>query len=201
MLIGKDKSLNEQIKILKTILYKSKEIKEVLEILEDYSKTNPNFKDYYLAAGCINQTVLNYYHNYPLNYGINDFDIVYFDNDTSYESEDLIIKELSSKLKHININFDIKNENRVPIWYNQKYHIKRDNYLSLEDAISKWTSTITCIGVRKNNNKLIVYAPYGLNDLFSLIVRPVKLEVYEKLYNEKVKKWTTLWPKLKFIKW
>lgn len=201
MLEGKNKSLNEQLLVLESILNKSKKIKEILRVLEQYSKENQDFKNYYLAAGCINQTIFNYYHNYDLDYGIGDYDIVYYDEDTSYEKEDIIIKDLKERLKHLDLKFDIKNEKRVHIWYNEKYKTNRKEYESVEDAISKWGTTITCLGVRMENNKLIVCAPYGLNDLFNLILRPVKIDFIKEDYEKKVTKWTSKWELLKVIKY
>lgn len=201
MLEGKNKSLNEQLLVLESILNKSKKIKEILRVLEQYSKENQDFKNYYLAAGCINQTIFNYYHNYDLDYGIGDYDIVYYDEDTSYEKEDIIIKDLKERLKHLDLKFDIKNEKRVHIWYNEKYKTNRKEYQSVEDAISKWGTTITCLGVRMENNKLIVCAPYGLNDLFNLILRPVKIDFTKEAYEKKVTKWTSKWELLKVIKY
>lgn len=201
MLEGKDKSLNEQLLVLESILNKSKKIKEILRVLEQYSKENQDFKNYYLAAGCINQTIFNYYHNYDLDYGIGDYDIVYYDEDTSYEKEDIIIKDLKERLKHLDLKFDIKNEKRVHIWYNEKYKTNRKEYESVEDAISKWGTTITCLGVRMENNKLIVCAPYGLNDLFNLILRPVKIDFTKEDYEKKVTKWTNKWELLKVIRY
>ena len=201
MLEGKNKSLNEQLLVLESILNKSKKIKEILRVLEQYSKENQDFKNYYLAAGCINQTIFNYYHNYDLDYGIGDYDIVYYDEDTSYEKEDIIIKDLKERLKYLDLKFDIKNEKRVHIWYNEKYKTNRKEYESVEDAISKWGTTITCLGVRMENNKLIVCAPYGLNDLFNLILRPVKIDFAKEDYEKKVNKWTSKWKLLKVIKY
>lgn len=201
MLEGKNKSLNEQLLVLESILNKSKKIKEILRVLEQYSKENQDFKNYYLAAGCINQTIFNYYHNYDLDYGIGDYDIVYYDEDTSYEKEDIIIKDLKERLKHLDLKFDIKNEKRVHIWYNEKYKTNRKEYESVEDAISKWGTTITCLGVRMENNKLIVCVPYGLNDLFNLILRPVKIDFTKEDYEKKVTKWTSKWELLKVIKY
>ena len=201
MLEGKNKSLNEQLLVLESILNKSKKIKEILRVLEQYSKENQDFKNYYLAAGCINQTIFNYYHNYDLDYGIGDYDIVYYDEDTSYEKEDIIIKDLKERLKHLDLKFDIKKEKRVHIWYNEKYKTNRKEYESVEDAISKWGTTITCLGVRMENNKLIVCAPYGLNDLFNLILRPVKIDFTKEDYEKKVTKWTSKWELLKVIRY
>ena len=106
MLEGKNKSLNEQLLVLESILNKSKKIKEILRVLEQYSKENQDFKNYYLAAGCVNQTIFNYYHNYDLDYGIGDYDIVYYDEDTSsiqmtYATEFAELESSSGKFKNI----------------------------------------------------------------------------------------------------
>lgn len=191
----------EQVKDLETILRKNETLWTLLEELEEYHKENPNFKDYYVAAGCINQTVFNYYHEYPLNHGIDDYDIVYFDEDTSYEAEDVIIKEIEKRIEKLQIKCDIKNEKRVPIWYNAKYHEHREDYTSTEDAISKWTTTITSIGVRLEKNQLVVCAPYGLEDLFTMTIRPNKEAIKKEFYEEKCIKWKKKWPKLVILEW
>ena len=72
-------NFDKQIKLLESILLSNIKLKEILVRLSKSKLDN-----YYVAAGCINQTVFNYYHGYDLNYGIEDFDIVYFDTDTSY---------------------------------------------------------------------------------------------------------------------
>ncbi|MBQ3511219.1 MAG: nucleotidyltransferase family protein [Bacilli bacterium] len=201
MLDGSNKSIDVQIEILKEILYKNEKLVETLKVLEEYAKNNPKFRNYYVGAGGVNQTVFNYYHGYDINYGIKDFDIVYYDNDESYEAEDIIIKDLERKLSHIDTSFDIKNQGRVYIWYNEKYGTNRDKYTSVEDAISSWGATVTCIGVRLENNELKVYCPYGLNDIFSMIIRPVKKDFEKESYIKRASKWKEKWKKLKIIKW
>lgn len=184
---------------LEEILNRNKTLMEILKRLEKYQKEDSNFKNYYVGAGAINQTVFNYFHRYPIDQNISDYDIVYYDKDTSYEQEDKIIKKIESSLKDLNIKTDIKNECRVPIWKKEKYNQEIKPYLSVEDAISRWITTITCIGVRLEEGKLKIYAPYGLEDLFSLIIRPVKKDATLKVYEEKVKKWQQKWPKLTII--
>ncbi len=190
------KNINEQLKDLKIILLKNDLLKEILLRLE-----HSNLKNYYVAAGAINQTVFNHLHGFPLNKNIKDFDIVYYDDDLSYEKEDKVIKYIQNLLKDLNINVDIKNEARVHLWYNKKYNQNRAPYTSLENAIARWGTTITCLGVRLENDDLIVTAPYGLNDLFNMVIRPVKTDFTEEDYNEKVAKWQKYWPKLKVIPW
>lgn len=195
-LVGFNKPLEEQIKILESILLENEKLKEVLTRLQ---KTSITEFTYYVGAGAINQTIFNYYHDYPLDYGIKDFDIVYFDSDTSYEAEDKIIKELEKVLNDIDIEFDIKNQARVHLWYNEKYHTKKVPYGSCEDAISSWGTTVTCIGVRLENKKMVVFAPYGLNDLFSMTIRPVKKEFTKQQYENKISKWKQKWSMLSIL--
>lgn len=188
-------------KIVEGILRRSNTIMSILNILEKYSKENKDFKNYYLAAGCINQTVLNDFHGYLLDYGIEDYDIVYYEENTSYEAEDIIIKDLEKRLSNLSCTFDIKNQKRVPIWYKEKFHEERAEYKSVEDAISRWNSTITCIGVRLENDKMIFCTPYGLEDLISMTIRPVKIDTTQELYEKKCKKWKSKWNRLTIIPW
>lgn len=196
MLDGYNKGLSEQISILKEILYKNNKLRYLLEKLDESGISN-----YYIAAGCINQTVFNYYHGYDIEYGINDYDIVYFDSDTSYEAEDKVIRKINSLIEDIDIKVDIKNQARVYLWYYEKYGIKRDAYVSVEDAINKWASTVTCIGVRLNKGVFSVYAPYGVNDIFSMVIKPVRLETERNVYEMKSLGWKKKWPKLRVYDW
>lgn len=196
MLNGVNKPIDEQILILEKILLQNKTLKELLEIL-----SKSNLKNYYVAAGCINQTVFNYYHGNDLCFGIEDFDIVYFDDDVSYEKEDEIIKYIENLISNLNIKCDIKNEARVHLWYGEKYGKNIEPYTSLEDAISSWGTSITCIGVRLEEGRLVVCIPYGLNDLFNMTIRPMKRQYTKEQYDIKVAKWKSKWPDLNIINW
>ena len=193
---GLNANINEQLVILEEILRKNTKLMKMLEILE-----NDGIKNYYVGAGAINQTVFNYLHGFNIDYGIKDYDIVYYDEDTSYESEDIIIKRLEDKFKDLDVCVDIKNQARVYIWYYEKYGIKKEQYKSVEDTIASWGATITCIGVRLENGKLKVCAPYGLNDIFGMVIRPVKREFTKKAYDERADRWRSKWPMLKKLEW
>ena len=198
---GLNKNIQEQLQIFEKIIRKNKRLMEVLKVLEEYSNKNSNFHDYYVGAGSVNQTIFNYLSNKEIDYGIKDFDIVYFDNDLSYEAEDKIIKDLEKLLGDKKIEFDIKNEARVHLWYNKKYNSNRDAYTSVEDAITKWGATVTCIGIRLENDKLITFCPYGLNDIFSMTIRPIKTYFTKEQYEERAARWKNKWDNLTIISW
>lgn len=198
---GFNKNINEQIEILGSIIRKNTNLMIILKKLEDYSKINKRFKDYYVGAGSINQTVFNYLTNKEIDYGIKDYDIVYYDSDLTYEAEDKIIKDVELLLGDTKIEYDIKNEARVHLWYNKKYNSNRLPYSSCEDAIASWGATVTCIGIRLENDKLIVYCPYGLNDLFSMTIRPVKRYFTQEQYEERAQRWKKKWDNLTILPW
>ncbi len=196
-----DTNIQEQIKVFTKIIRKNKKLMRVLKVLEEYANENPVFKNHYIGAGSVNQTVFNYLSGMEIDYGIKDLDIVYYDSDTSYDAEDKIIKELESRLGDCGISYDIKNEARVHIWYNEKYDNKREPYTSLEDAVSSWGATVTCIGIRLEKGKLLVYCPFGLSDIFSMTIRPVKRCFTKEQYEQRAERWKKKWDKLTIIPW
>lgn len=187
---------NEQFELLKEILFKNEKIVKLLNILDEL-----DIPDYYLTSGAVNQTVLNYYHGYDIEYGIIDYDIVYFDQDTSYEKEDKIIKTIEAACKSLNLKLDIKNQARVHLWHKDRFGYDVPPYKDLEDALSRYGSTISGISVRLKNGVFSVYAPYGLDDLFTMTLRPIKGDYSKEKYEERASKWKSLWPKLKVLPW
>jgi len=79
---GFNADLHTQLDIFCEIISKNKYIYEVCD-----KARMLNFKNYYVGAGCLAQTIWNYLSDYPLSHGINDIDIVYFEEDLSYEKE------------------------------------------------------------------------------------------------------------------
>jgi len=172
----------------------------VNEILDTAGKLKlPNW---FVGAGCIAQTVWNKFHGFDLNQNITDIDLVYFDDtDLSFEAEDNIIKLVKETFSHIPIDIDIKNQARVHLWYGKHFGYDIEPYSSIYDALKSWPTTATSIGVRKEKNDYLVFAPFGLDDLLGLIVKANKVQITEEIYNSKVGRWTRCWPKLKVIAW
>ena len=168
--------------------------------------------NWYLGAGCIAQTVWNDLHGFAPNAHIKDYDLVYFDSDLSYQAEDECIKRGQEHFRDLHLNIEIRNEARVHLWYQQHFGKPLEyvdasgkpsfSYGSMEDAISTWPTTATSIGVKLDEKgAFVAFAPFGLNDLFGMVVRPTKRGVPKEVYLEKVQDWTRFWPKLRVIPW
>ncbi len=169
--------------------------------------------NWYLGAGCIAQTVWNSLHGFEPTRNIQDYDLAYFDStDLSEETEEKTFRKAQSVLGDLGVTIDVKNEAKVHLWYKKHFGNAIRPYRSIEDAISSWPTTATSIGVRyEENGNLLVYAPFGLDDLLSMIVRPnMKQAEYflaedestsREVYNQKAQKWVKAWPKLVVVPW
>ncbi len=97
---------------------------------------------------------------------------------------------------------EIRNEARVHLWYEKRFGHPIVPYKSVEDAISSFHCTATVIGIRNDENgNFTYYAPFGLEDLFSLVIRPNKRPARKEVYMEKAERWVKIWPNLKVIPW
>lgn len=157
--------------------------------------------DWYLGAGCIAQSVWNDAHGRPPGEGILDFDLVYFHPDVSLEAEQDAGRKTSALLADLGVALDVKNQARVHLWYRDRFGYDIRPYVSTEDAIATWPTTATAVGVRLLDGRLHVCAPYGLDDLFALVVRANRVQITPAIYQAKASRWGQQWPMLTVLPW
>ena len=68
-------------------------------------------------------------------------------------------------------------------------------------AIWTWPTTATAVGVRMTRGVPVVFAPFGLQDLFGLVVRANRVQITRAIYERKVARWTRCWPNLTVLPW
>ncbi|MGI9512301.1 MAG: nucleotidyltransferase family protein [Anderseniella sp.] len=159
-------------------------------------------QDCWLVAGSVAQTVWNSRFDLPHDFGISDLDLVYFDpDDLSVEAEQAHAKRIRDRFKDLPVWFDVKNEARVHLWYEDKFGYSIDQYQSVEAAISTFPTTATAVGIRLTTDELEVHSPFGLDDLMEGIIRPNKAQITKDIYDAKVKRWIKAWPKLVTVEW
>ncbi len=174
--------------------------KPVWETIEKSAELN--LQGCHVGAGCIAQTVWNHFHGFEPWRNISDIDLVYFDNsDLSYEMENEVIELVQNTFKESPIPFDVKNQARVHLWYKDHFGYNIKPYGSIFDAIKTWPTTATSIAVNLSSGTLNIYAPFGLDDLFNLVVRANKVQITKENYELKVEKWTKNWSNLVVIPW
>jgi len=154
----------------------------------------------FIAAGAVRNLAWDSLHGYENRTPLNDIDVVYFDSNNIDSERDL---EIWKKLCEIepNVNWEVFNQGRAHLEVGSNNFQKPVS--STEEGIAYWIETPTCVGARlEEDDSVTICAPHGIEDLMSLIVRPVPkpyedLEIYKKRNSEK--KWKKIWPKLRFI--
>jgi hypothetical protein len=158
---------------------------------------------WYLVAGALCQTVWNVTTGQPPEAGILDYDLAYFDaSDLSWEAEDTVIKRGQEVFAGLPAPVQIRNQARVHLWYEPKFGVPCPPHASSEAAISTYEATAACLGVRLlPGGRWRVFAPYGLSDLFGLVLRPNPVLAPRQVYEAKVARWTGQWPELSALPW
>lgn len=152
---------------------------------------------WYLAAGCLSQTVWNLQVGRAPDADIHDYDLVYFDPDLSWEAEDHFIR--AGKALFGELPVEIRNQARVHVWYPERFGCVIPPFVSPEAAIANWPAICTCTALTEGPEGLRVYAPYGLDDLMQGIIRPNPTQPELAVYQTKAQRWQRVWPHLQVL--
>jgi hypothetical protein len=159
--------------------------------------------DWWLAAGALCQTVWNVQAGRAPAAGIDDYDLLYFDDtDLSYEAEDAVIRRAGELFADLAGVVEVRNEARVHLWYEEHFGQPGVRFRSSADAIDHFPTMATSVGVtRAADGELVVYAPFGLDDVLAGRVRPNLRLAPRSVYEAKVQRWRTEWPTLSVEPW
>ena len=154
-----------------------------------------------IGAGAVWRRVFDHLtgqHHAPL---APDLDVVYYDvNDLSAETEEGAEATLGARLERW--VWDVKNQARVHQWYAAKFGVAIDQHPSLEASIATWPVVANAVAVRLGaRGGLEVVAPFGLDDLFGLVVRhnPRLVSVADYHAHLKKKDYEGLWPGVRVL--
>ena len=54
-------------------------------------------------------------------HGIRDYDVFYFDADTSWSAENEVIERAAHLFADLNVSIEVRNQARVHLWYEEKF--------------------------------------------------------------------------------
>ena len=153
----------------------------------------------YVTAGCVFQTVWNVVTGRPAGAGIRDYDVFYYDSsDLSQATQDAT----GARFAGLRVATDVVNEARVHLWYEDVFGVPCAPFTSSEEAIDHFAAKACAVGVRRApEGGLQVYAPFGLEDVFGLVVRPNPVLAPRHVYEAKAARWQAQWPELTVLPW
>ena len=150
--------------------------------------------DCWVAAGFVRSAVWDRQHMRSDSPLPSDVDVIWFDRDRTSPDTDVQIEAALHDIDS-SVAWSVKNQARM--------HLRNgdDPYSSAIEAMTAWPETATAVAVRIGaGGDIEVMAPFGLDDLFNLIVRPTDRFLLEKrqiyLDHLRSKDWLTTWPDL-----
>jgi hypothetical protein len=158
--------------------------------------------DWWLTAGVLFQGVWNVLTGRPAGTGVRDADLFYFDTDTSWDAEDAVIRAGHELFAGLPVPVEIRNEARVHLWYAEHFGAPpAAPFTSSRDAIDSFAAVCCAVGVTVDDDGPRVYAPFGFDDLFGMVVRPNRRLAPRHVYEAKAARWNRHWPELTVLPW
>jgi len=163
--------------------------------------------DWYLAGGCLFQTIWNQLHGFPAEQGILDYDLLYFDRvHASAADEKRVQQAVSQACADIPVRVEVCNQAGVHHWYEMRFGVPSPPFQRCTDGIDAFLGCCCSLGIKQSAGVLSLYAPHGLQDLFDLVLRPNPLRAKQggalaDVYARKAARWKSMWPKLTVVPW
>ncbi|QDZ11669.1 nucleotidyltransferase family protein [Devosia ginsengisoli] len=159
--------------------------------------------DMLLGSGAIYNTVWNVLTGRPSLTGIKDADVVYFDDsDLSYEAEDAVIRRAAAQFAGLPVPVELRNQARVHIWFPQKFGTPYPQLKSSAEMMLYFASRTHAVAVRlEEDGRLSIFAPFGLDDIFSFRITPNPTLDNAATHATKAARAKAVWPELTVIPW
>ena len=179
----------DQASTLRTILSADRPRWRILRLVRSLG-----LPDCWIGAGFVRNAVWDHLHGRPPRLPTGDVDVLWFADGPADLAED---SSLQTTLRNLDPKFDwsVKNQARM--------HLRNGDasYASATDAMRHWPETATAVAVRLDmRNDLAIAAPFGLHDLFGLVLRPSPgfTDARHPVFLDRIrtKAWLASWPLL-----
>ncbi len=157
--------------------------------------------DWRVFSGAVYQSVWNAVTGRPAGYGIRDYDLGYFDPDVSWDAEDAVIKRAAAAFEPpFREMVEVRNQARVHLWFEGKFGEPYTPLTGTDEALARFVAPAFAVGVRlEADDTISVAAPFGLEDVFSLTIRPNPQRPVARGWGKAVTSATARWPELRVI--
>jgi hypothetical protein len=131
--------------------------------------------DWLVFSGAVYQPVWNHLTGRAPDHGLSDYDLGYFDaSDTSYEAEDKVIRQVAAAFEPpVRDLVEVRNQARVHLWFEDHFGEPYTALSRTAEALERFAAPAFAVGARLEADcGLTVVAPFGLEDLFAMRIRP-----------------------------
>lgn len=157
--------------------------------------------DWWIVSGAIYNQVWNHLTGRADMFGVKDIDLFYFDPNTGHAAEDRIIKKATRHFAD-SPPVEVRNQARVHLWYEQHFGQPYTPLKNSREAVDRFACRTHCVAMRLNpDDSFDLYAPFGLNDIFSFRITPNPPRDNRRTHETKAARQVQLWPELTVIPW
>ena len=157
--------------------------------------------DWRVFSGAVYQSVWNAVTGRPVGYGRKDYDLGYFDPDVGWDAEDAVIKRVAAAFDEpFRTDVEVRNQARVHIWFPDRFGEPYEALTGTDEALARFVAPAFAVGVRlEADDTISIAAPFGLEDVFSMTLRPNPNRPVAKGWNKAVASAKARWPELTVI--
>lgn len=157
--------------------------------------------DWRVFSGAVYQAVWNAVTGRPTGYGVKDYDLGYFDPDTSWDAEDVVIKRVAAAFDEpFRSTVEVRNQARVHIWFEGRFGEPYAPLSGTDEALARFVAPAFAVGIRlEADDGISVAAPFGLEDVFLLTLRPNPERGLARGWERVVASARSRWPELTVI--
>jgi hypothetical protein len=157
--------------------------------------------DWLIVSGAVYQRIWNHVTGRAPDYGVRDYDVIYFDPDTSWDAEDVLIKRAAvhfpSPLSEL---VEVRNQARVHLWFEDHFGEPYEPLSNSTEALSRFVAPAFGVGVRlEADDSLTIKAPFGLEDVFAMTLRPNPNRPLAKGWVKTTTSARTRWPEVTVV--
>ena len=159
--------------------------------------------EWWLTAGVLFQAAWNGLTGRPPGTGVRDADLFYWDRDVSWDAEDAVIRRAAELFADVPVPVEVRNQARVHLWYADRFGTAAPApFADCRQAIDAFAAPCCSVGVTVADGGPRLYAPYGLDDLLAMVVRPnPRSPAPRQVYETKAARWRAVWPELTVLAW
>jgi hypothetical protein len=172
---------------------------DLMRVLETTATLDLN--DWLVFSGSVYQCVWNAVTGRPPGHGIRDFDLGYFDEDVSWDAEDAVIRQVAAAFDEpLRSRVEVRNQRRVSEWFPAKFGEPYPPVASTAGALDRFVAPAFAVGVRlAPDGRIRVVAPFGLQDVFDMVVRPNPNRPLAKDWDRVIEGLRARWPEMTVI--
>ncbi|HEM7799658.1 nucleotidyltransferase family protein [Burkholderia cenocepacia] len=160
-----------------------------------------NLRSWCIGAGAVRNLVWDALHELDTPSPLSDIDVAYFDSTDLSAERDATFQSLLADT-HPKFPWEVINQAAVHTWFEATFGHAVPAFKSLEAAVASWPEYATAVGLTLlPDDSMKVIAPYGLDDLFAMVVRRNPARVSVATYRERVaqKQYHKRWPRATIV--